>query len=123
MRVKRGPTRKNRRKKILKLAKGYWGMKSKNHRLAKQQVERSLDFAYSGRKQRKRAFRRLWIVRINAAARDNGISYSQLIRGLTLAGSNVDRKILADLAVNDAAGFSALAESAKQALAAQGSQS
>lgn len=123
MRVKRGPHRKNRRKRILKLAKGYWGMKSRNHRLAKQQVERSLDFAYSGRKQRKRQFRRLWIVRINAAARANGMSYSNMIRGLSLAGSVIDRKTLADLAVNDAAGFTALAESAKKALEAHSSAS
>lgn len=123
MRVKRGSHRKNRRKRILKLAKGYWGMKSRNHRLAKQQVERSLDFAYSGRKQRKRQFRRLWIVRINAAARANGMSYSSLIRGLSLAGSVIDRKTLADLAVNDAAGFTAVAESAKKALEAHSSAS
>ena len=118
MRVKRGPKRKNRRKKILKLAKGYWGMKSRNHRVAKEQVERSLNFAYAGRKQKKRQFRRLWIVRINAAARENGLSYSRLMAGLKAAGSEVDRKVLADLAVNDAAGFAALAETAKGALSA-----
>ena len=116
MRVKRGPKRKNRRAKILKLAKGYYGMRSRGHRIAKQAVEKSLNFAYTGRKDRKGEFRRLWIARINAAARLNGMSYSQLISGLKLAGSPVDRKILADIAVRDAAGFTALAESAKQAL-------
>lgn len=117
MRVKRGPKRKNRRKKILKLAKGYWGMKSRSHRVAKEQVERSLNFAYDGRKQKKRQFRRMWIVRINAAARQNGLSYSRLMAGLKAAGAEVDRKVLADLAVNDQAGFTALAEKAKSALA------
>lgn len=117
MRVRRGPKRKNRRKKILKLAKGYWGMKSRGHRIAKEQVERSLNFAYSGRKEKKRDFRRLWIVRINAAARTNGLSYSRLMAGLKAAGSEVDRKVLADLAVHDAAAFAAIAETAKGALA------
>jgi large subunit ribosomal protein L20 len=117
MRVKRGPKRKNRRKKILKLAKGYWGMKSRGHRIAKEQVERSLNFAYSGRKEKKRDFRRMWIVRINAAARTNGLSYSRLMAGLKAAGSEVDRKVLADLAVHDAAAFAAIAETAKGALA------
>jgi large subunit ribosomal protein L20 len=117
MRVRRGPKRKNRRKKILKLAKGYWGMKSRGHRIAKEQVERSLNFAYSGRKEKKRDFRRLWIVRINAAARTNGLSYSRLMAGLKAAGSEVDRKVLADLAVHDAAAFTAIAETAKGALA------
>ncbi|MDX1582374.1 MAG: 50S ribosomal protein L20 [Thermoanaerobaculia bacterium] len=117
MRVKRGPKRKNSRKKILKLAKGYYGMKSRSHQVAKEQVERSLNFAYTGRKQKKRQFRRLWIVRINAAARENGLSYSRMIAGLKAAGNEVDRKVLADLAVNDKAGFAALAEQAKSALA------
>jgi large subunit ribosomal protein L20 len=117
MRVRRGPKRKNRRKKILKLAKGYWGMKSRGHRIAKEQVERSLNFAYSGRKEKKRDFRRMWIVRINAAARTNGLSYSRLMAGLKAAGSEVDRKVLADLAVHDAAAFTAIAETAKGALA------
>ena len=115
-RVKRGPKRKNRRVKILKLAKGYYGMKSRGHRIAKQQVEKGLNSAFAGRKDRKGDFRRLWITRINAAARQNGISYSQLIAGLAAAGSLVDRKVLADLAVRDAAGFSALVGSARAAL-------
>ena len=118
-RVKRGPKRKNRRAKILKLAKGYYGMKSRGHRIAKQAVEKSLNFAFTGRKDRKGEFRKLWIARINAAARQNGMSYSQFIAGLKAAGSTLDRKILADLAVRDAAGFTALAESAKAGLAAQ----
>ena len=115
-RVKRGPKRKNRRAKILKLAKGYWGMKSRGHRIAKQQVEKGLNSAFAGRKDRKGDFRTLWIARINAAARLNGISYSQLIAGLKAAGSLVDRKILADIAVRDAAAFSAFADAAKGAL-------
>lgn len=115
-RVKRGNKRKNRRIKILKLAKGYYGMKSRGHRVAKEQVERGLNFAFTGRKDRKGDFRKLWIARINAAARQNGLSYSKLISGLKLSGSTLDRKILADIAIRDAAGFSALAGSAKQAL-------
>jgi len=115
-RVKRGPKRKNRRSKILKLAKGYWGMKSRGHRIAKQQVEKGLNSAFAGRKDRKGDFRRLWIARINAAARANGISYSQLMAGLKAAGSTVDRKILADLAVRDSAAFAAIVDSARKAL-------
>lgn len=115
-RVKRGPKRKNRRAKILKLAKGYYGMKSRGHRIAKEQVERGLNFAFAGRKDRKGEFRKLWISRINAAARLNGISYSQLMAGLKAAGSTLDRKVLADLAVRDAAAFSAIVTSAKNAL-------
>jgi large subunit ribosomal protein L20 len=115
-RVKRGPKRKNRRAKILKLAKGYYGMKSRGHRIAKQQVEKGLNSAFAGRKDRKGDFRKLWITRISAAARLNGISYSQLMNGLKLAGSPLDRKVLADIAVRDAAGFTAIAESAKTAL-------
>lgn len=115
-RVKRGNKRKNRRVKILKLAKGYYGMKSRGHRVAKLQVERSLNFAFTGRKDRKGEFRSLWIARINAAARMNGISYSQLMNGLRVAGSTMDRKILADLAVQDAAAFAAVVTSARQAL-------
>ena len=111
-RVKRGPKRKNRRAKILKLAKGYWGMKSRGHRIAKQQVEKGLNSAFAGRKDRKGDFRTLWI----AAARLNGISYSQLIAGLKASGSLVDRKILADIAVRDAAAFTAFADAAKAAL-------
>jgi len=115
-RVKRGPKRKNRRAKILKAAKGYWGMKSRGHRIAKEQVERGLNFAYAGRKDRKGDFRKLWIARINAAARANGISYSKLMAGLKAAGTTIDRKILADLAVHDSAAFSALVESARSGL-------
>jgi len=115
-RVKRGPKRKNRRAKILKLAKGYWGMKSRGHRIAKQQVERGLSSAFAGRKDRKGDFRKLWISRINAAARANGISYSQLMAGLKAAGATVDRKILADLAVRDSAAFTALVDAARRAL-------
>jgi large subunit ribosomal protein L20 len=115
-RVKRGPKRKNRRAKILKLASGYYGMKSRGHRIAKQAVEKSLNFAYTGRKDRKGDFRTLWIARINAAARLNGLSYSKLMAGLKLAGSLLDRKVLADLAVRDAAAFTAVAAGAKHAL-------
>ena len=115
-RVKRGPKRKNRRSKVMELASGYWGMKSRGYRIAKQQVERGLNFAFTGRKDRKGDFRKLWITRISAAARANGISYSQLIAGLKAAGSTLDRKVLADIAVRDAAAFSAIAESAKSAL-------
>ncbi|HKB79150.1 MAG TPA: 50S ribosomal protein L20 [Thermoanaerobaculia bacterium] len=115
-RVKRGPKRKNRRSKILKAAKGYFGMKSRGHRIAKEQVARGLNFAYAGRKDRKGEFRRLWIARINAAARVNGISYSQLMAGLKAAGSVVDRKVLADIAVRDAAAFSAFVETARGGL-------
>jgi large subunit ribosomal protein L20 len=115
-RVKRGTKRKNRRAKILKLAKGFYGMRSRGHRIAKQAVEKALNYAYTGRKDRKGDFRRLWIVRINAAARQHGLSYSKLMEGLKLAGSPVDRKILADLAVHDSAAFAALADSARRAL-------
>ena len=115
-RVKRGPKRKNRRAKILKLAKGYWGMKSRGHRIAKQQVQKALNAAFTRRKDRKGDFRKLWIARINAAARLNGMSYSQLINGLKLSGNTLDRKILADLAVQDAPAFTAIAESARAAL-------
>ncbi|HVS30592.1 MAG TPA: 50S ribosomal protein L20 [Thermoanaerobaculia bacterium] len=117
-RVKRGPKRKNRRAKILKLAKGYYGMKSRGHRIAKQAVEKGLNYAFTGRKDRKGDFRKLWIARINAAARQNGMSYSKLIAGLKASGNDIDRKILADIAVRDAAAFTALAESAKAALPA-----
>lgn len=115
-RVKRGNTRKNRRKKILKQAKGYYGLKSRGHRVAKQAVDRAAAFAYRDRRQRKRQMRKLWIARINAAARQNGLSYSRFIHGLKQTGSQLDRKILADLAVRDAAAFAVLAEQAKQAL-------
>ncbi len=115
-RVKRGPKRKNRRTKILKLAKGYYGMKSRGHRIAKEAVDKALNYSFAGRKDRKGDFRKLWIARINAAARQNGISYSQLINGLKAAGNTVDRKVLADIAVRDAAAFSALVESARAGL-------
>jgi large subunit ribosomal protein L20 len=115
-RVKRGPKRKNRRAKILKLAKGYFGMKSRGHRIAKQAVDKGLNSAYTGRKDRKGDFRKLWIARINAAARLNGISYSKLMAGLKVSGSLVDRKVLADIAVRDAAGFAAIVSSARAAL-------
>jgi large subunit ribosomal protein L20 len=116
-RVKRGTKRSDRRKKILKRASGYFLTKSKLYQAAQEAVERGLKFAYSGRKQKKRQYRSLWIVRINAAAKLNGISYSQLVHGLKTAGVELDRKILADIAVNDPAGFTALAEQAKGALA------
>jgi large subunit ribosomal protein L20 len=115
-RVKRGTKRHDRRKKILKQASGYFLTKSKLYQAAQEAVERGLKFAYTGRRQKKRQFRSLWIVRINAAAKLNGLSYSQLIHGLKTAGVELDRKILADIAVNDAAGFAALAEQAKSAL-------
>ena len=115
-RVKRGTKRNDRRKKILKRASGYFLTKSKLYQAAQEAVERGLKFAYSGRKQKKRQYRSLWIVRINAAAKLNNISYSQLIHGLKAAGVELDRKILADIAVNDAAGFTALVEQAKSAL-------
>jgi large subunit ribosomal protein L20 len=119
-RVKRGNTRKERRKKILKLAKGFWGTKSKAHRIAKQAVDKSLGYAYRDRRQKKRQLRSLWIVRINAAARLHGLSYSRLMAGLKAAGSELDRKVLADLAVRDPQAFGRVAETAKQALAAAG---
>ena len=117
MRVKRSSNRKDRRKKILKLAEGYWGGKSRLHRTAKIQVDKSLQYAYRDRKQRKRQFRSLWITRINAAARLHGINYSRMISGLNAAGVAIDRKALADLAVKDSDTFAHLAETAKGALA------
>src|SRR6202046_3889648 len=115
-RVKRGNKRKNYRKKILKRASGYFLTKSKLYQAAEEAVERGLKFAYRGRKEKKRQFRSLWIVRIGAAAKLNGISYSQLIHGLKVAGIELDRKVLAELAIHDAAGFTALADQAKSAL-------
>ncbi|MFP5228723.1 MAG: 50S ribosomal protein L20 [Acidobacteriota bacterium] len=115
-RVKRGTKRSDRRKKILKRASGYFLTKSKLYQAAQEAVERGLKFAYSGRKQKKRQYRSLWIVRINAAAKANSISYSQLISGLKKAGVELDRKVLADLAVNDAPAFTALCGQAKAAL-------
>jgi large subunit ribosomal protein L20 len=116
-RVKRGTKRKNRRKKLLGLAKGYYLNKSKLYKFAKESVEKALVYAYRDRKTRKRDFRRLWIVRIGAAARQNGINYGQFIHGLKTAGVDLDRKILADIAVQDPAAFSSLAETAKKAVA------
>ena len=118
-RVKRGTKRRARRNKILERASGYFLTKSKLYRAAQQAVERGLMFAYSGRKQKKRQFRSLWIVRIGAATRPHGLSYSQFISGLKLAGMDLDRKILADLAVKDSAGFAHLVEQAKAANASK----
>jgi len=116
-RVKRGTKRRARRKKLLKHAKGFFLTKSKLYRSAKEAVNRSLRYSYRDRRNRKRDFRTLWIQRIGAAARNNGTTYSQLIHGLKLGGIDIDRKMLADMAVRDAEGFAALAASAKQNLA------
>ncbi|MEW6423477.1 MAG: 50S ribosomal protein L20 [Bacillota bacterium] len=115
-RVKSSVVSRKRHKKILKLAKGYYGAKSKLYRVAKQQVMKSLAYAYRDRKARKRDFRKLWIARINAAARQNGISYSRFMNGLRKAGVNINRKMLADLAVKDAQAFGQLVEVAKSRL-------
>jgi large subunit ribosomal protein L20 len=115
-RVKRGTKRRAKRKKILDRASGYFLTKSKLYRAAKESVERGLKFAYSGRKQKKRQYRSIWIVRIGAAAKQNGLSYSQFINGLKRSGVELDRKILADLAVSDPTGFNTLATQAKAAL-------
>lgn len=115
-RAKRGNKRLEKRKKILSLAKGYRGTKSKLYRSAKESVERALVFAYTGRKLKKRDFRSLWIVRIGAAARLNGMNYSNFMHGLKLAGVELDRKVLADIAVHDEKGFASLAGQAKDAL-------
>ena len=117
-RVKRGTKRVARRKKILSRAKGYFLTKSKLHRSAKESVERAQKFAYRDRRQRKRQFRRLWIVRIGVAARKHELSYNRFISGLKRAGIELDRKVLAEIAVKDSAGFATLATKAKQALAA-----
>jgi len=116
--VKGGYVTRRRRKKVLKLARGYFGSKHALFRTAKQQVMKSWMYAYRDRRQRKRDFRKLWIARINAAARMNGLSYSRLMHGLKLAGVKINRKMLADLAVNDAKAFSELAELAKQQIKA-----
>ncbi|MGH9467481.1 MAG: 50S ribosomal protein L20 [Terriglobales bacterium] len=116
-RVKRGSKRRDKRKKILGLTKGFFLTKSKLYRAAKEASQRALKFAYSGRKQRKRQFRELWIVRIGAAARLNDITYSQFIHGLQLAGVELDRKVLADIAVRDPEAFVQLTQQAKAALA------
>ena len=116
-RVKGGLGAKKRHNRTLKLAKGYRGARSKQYRVAKQSVMRALTSSYAGRKERKRQFHQLWIARINAAARMNGISYSQMMHGLKVSGIDINRKMLAEMAVNDAAGFAALAEVAKKAVA------
>ena len=114
-RVKRGTKRKDRRKKLLTLAKGFYLNKSKLYRAAKEAVEKSLGYAYRDRKVRKREFRKLWIIRIGAAARQNGLSYNKMIHGLKVAGVDLDRKMLADIALQDPAAFTQLAETAKKA--------
>ena len=117
MRIKRGVNAVKKRRKIFRLSKGYFGSKSRSYRIAREAVMKSLMYAYIGRKRRKRDFRQLWIARINAAARMNGLSYSKFMFGLKTAGVNLNRKVLADIAVNDAAAFAALAEKAKAAIA------
>ncbi len=116
MRIKRGVNAVKKRRKILKAAKGYFGAKSKLYRVARQAVMKSMMYAYIGRKAKKRDFRKLWIARINAACRINGISYSKFMYGLKLADISLNRKILADMAVNDAAGFASIVEIAKSKL-------
>jgi large subunit ribosomal protein L20 len=115
-RVKRGTVRRAKRKKLLARAKGFFQTKSKLYRAAKESVDTALKYAYVGRKNKKREYRRLWVVRINAAARENGITYSQLIRGLKAAGNELDRKMLADMAVMQPAAFAVVAAQAKAAL-------
>ena len=116
-RIKGGLNAKKRHNRVLKLAKGYRGARSKQYRVAKQSVMRALTSSYAGRKERKRQFRQLWIARINAAARINGLSYSKFIFGLKQAGVVMNRKVLSDMAINDAEGFAKLAELAKTKLA------
>ena len=116
-RIKGGMNAKKKHNRVLKLAKGYRGARSKQYRVAKQSVMRALTSSYAGRKQRKRQFRQLWIARINAAARMNGLSYSKFMYGLKTAGVEINRKILSDMAINDAEGFAKLAELAKSKLA------
>ena len=116
-RIKGGLNAKKKHNRVLKLAKGYRGARSKQYRVAKQSVMRALTSSYAGRKERKRQFRQLWIARINAAARMNGLSYSQMMHGLKVAGVDINRKMLAEMAVNDATGFAALVEVAKKAIA------
>ena len=116
-RIKGGMNAKRKHNKVLKLAKGYRGARSKQYRVAKQSVMRALTSSYAGRKQRKRQFRQLWITRINAAARMNGLSYSKFMYGLKQAGVVMNRKVLSDMAINDAEGFAKLAELAKTKLA------
>ena len=116
-RIKGGMNAKKKHNRVLKLAKGYRGARSKQYRVAKQSVMRALTSSYAGRKQKKRQFRQVWIARINAAARMNGLSYSKFMYGLKLAGVELNRKVLADMAVNDAEGFATLAELAKSKVA------
>ena len=116
MRIKRTVNALKKRRKIFRLAKGYFGNKSKSYRIAREAVMKSLNYAYIGRRLRKRDMRSLWIARINAAARINGLSYSKLMHGLKVAGINLNRKVLADIAVNDETAFAALADKAKAAL-------
>lgn len=116
-RIKGGLNAKKRHNKVLKLAKGYRGARSKQYRVAKQSVMRALTASFAGRKERKRQFRQLWIARINAAARMNGLSYSKLMHGLKVANVDINRKMLAEMAINDAEGFKAIAEVAKSKLA------
>ena len=115
-RVKTGTVRRRRHKKVLKAAKGFFSGRRKHYRKAKEQLERSLVYAFRDRKQKKREFRKLWIIRINAASRLNGTTYSRFMNGLKKAGIELDRKILADMAMNDAAAFTAVAQKAKAAL-------
>lgn len=116
-RIKGGVNAKKKHNRVLKLAKGYRGARSKQYRVAKQSVMRALASSYAGRKQKKRQFRQLWIARINAAARMNGLSYSKFMHGLKLAGVELNRKVLADMAINDSEGFATLAELAKSKVA------
>jgi large subunit ribosomal protein L20 len=116
-RIKGALNAKKRHNRVLKLAKGYRGARSKQYRVAKQSVMRALTSSFAGRRQRKRQFRQLWIARINAAARMNGLSYSKLMHGLKVAGVEINRKMLSDMAINDPAGFTALAEVAKTKIA------
>jgi len=118
-RIKRGTVRRAKRKKLLERAKGYYQTKSKLYRAAKESVDTAGKYAYVGRKQKKRDFRRLWIVRINAAARENGLTYAQLMRGLKVAGITLDRKMLADMAATQSAAFAKVAAQAKAALPPQ----
>lgn len=117
MRIKRAVNAVKKRRKIFKLSKGYFGSKSRSYRIARQAVMKSQMYAYIGRRLKKRDFRSLWIARINAAARFNGLSYSKLMHGLKVAGIDLNRKVLADIAVNDAAAFKTLAETAAKAIA------
>ena len=120
-RVKRSVHARKKRRKVLEQARGYWGLKHSSYKRAKEQLDHSLSYAYRDRKNKKRTFRRLWITRINAAARANGLSYNQFVNGCGKAGIELDRKVLADLAVSDPAAFGVIAERAKEALGTAGS--